>query len=163
MKKVLYIMLLLIPLVGFGQIKKIQTSIEENTIGSLPDRGLGVMELIKYESDSSTVYELLYKNLKYMDINDYSTFHFEDTGGDLNALYSMIIDGFTTQPKENKIRLDIGNGNTLILEYRSNFRIISMRFYHINKLGLDSWSQWLSKKQLIRLFDKNNLSKNTTK
>ena len=153
MKKTLYILLFL-PLLGFGQIKKIEKTFTEYKIGVLPDRGLGTMELIKYEADSLTSYNLLYKNLKYMNINDYSTISFRETGGDLQGLYSKIIDGFKTLPKDNEIRLDIGDGNTLILEYRSNFRIISMRFYHINKTGLHSWSQWLAKKQLIRLFDK---------
>ena len=69
MKKTLYILLFL-PLLGFGQIKKIEKTFTEYKIGVLPDRGLGTMELIKYEADSLTSYNLLYKNLKYMNINE---------------------------------------------------------------------------------------------
>tara|TARA_B110000459_G_C16419236_1_gene406680 strand:+ start:42 stop:512 length:471 start_codon:yes stop_codon:yes gene_type:complete len=155
MKKLLLI-LLCVPLIGLSQIKKIEKNWETIIVGKLPDRGLGTMKIIKETLIDGNIvaYSFMFKNCKYMEIKDVGSFSFIETDGDFEGLYSMIIDGYKILPKDNEIRLDIGDGNTLILEYKSDFGLKSMRFYHIDNNSIHSWSQWLIKKQMKKLFTK---------
>ena len=163
MKKLLLILLCL-PFIGFGQIKKIQNTLKRTEIGSI----LG-LKIIKYESESdkSISYNVFYKNLKYNVLDDASSFSFNETGNDFESLYSMIMDGFNFENKKplrkvalnyklyNEIILDIGSNQTLYLRYgKKGFAPIAFQFYLIDANGIESWSYWLSKKQINKLFGK---------
>jgi len=79
MKKLLLIFFCL-PILGLGQIKKINNtnSSTEIEIGRLADRlgVLGEMKLLKYNYHESkkVTYKVSFKNLKYMNLNQYSSF-----------------------------------------------------------------------------------------
>ena len=97
MKKLLLILLCL-PMIGFGQIKKIENTTTQKEIGKL-DNILGVTSITKYNKINSVDYKVYFRNCKYMELNVYSEFTFEETGSDLENLYSMIIDGFNFEKK----------------------------------------------------------------
>tara|TARA_B110000240_G_scaffold155938_1_gene173219 strand:+ start:182 stop:688 length:507 start_codon:yes stop_codon:yes gene_type:complete len=168
MKKLLLILLCL-PLIGFGQINRIETGNDKRTeIGSLSNV-LGDMKILKTVSEYSnlTTYNISYRNCKYMNINDYSEFTFNETGNDLENLYSMIIDEFDFEKKGvlykhalnykifNEIKIDIGKGRTLFLMYgKKGLAPITFKFLYKDESGNESWSQWLNKKQINKLFGK---------
>tara|TARA_B100001093_G_scaffold508406_1_gene570540 strand:+ start:38 stop:493 length:456 start_codon:yes stop_codon:yes gene_type:complete len=151
-------------MIGSGQIKKIENTLKSTEIGSI----LG-LKIIKYESksDKSISYNVVYKNLKYNVLNESSSFSFNETGDDFDNLYSMIMDGFNFENKKplrkvalnyklyNEIILDIGSNQTLFLRYgKKGFAPIAFQFYLIDANGIESWSYWLSKKQINKLFQK---------
>ena len=80
MKKLLLILLCL-PIIGFGQIKIIENTIKQKEIGKL-ENILGVMKIIKYDMQNSIEYKIVFRNLKYMESNVYSEFSFNETGKD---------------------------------------------------------------------------------
>jgi len=163
------LILLCLPLIGFGQINRIETGNDTKTeIGSLNNM-LGEMKILKTKSEYSnlTTYKISYRNCKYMNINDYSEFSFNETGNDLENLYSMIIEGFDFKNKGvlykhalnykifNEIIIDIGKGRTLFLMYgKKGFAPITFKFLYKDEFGAESWSQWLNKKQINKLFGK---------
>ena len=165
MKKLLLILLCL-PMIGLGQIKKIENTTTQNVIGKL-DNILGVMSITKYHRISSVDYKVYFRNLKYMELNVYSEFTFEETGSDFESLYSMIIDGFNFEKKGvlykhalnykiyNEIIIDIGNGRRVFLMYgKKGLAPITFKFLYKDEHGTESWSQWLNKKQINKLFGK---------
>ena len=85
MKKLL-IILLCLPFIGFGQIKRIENTTTQKEIGKL-DNILGVMKIIKYDRENSVEYKISFRNVKYMELNEYSEFNFYETGSDLEDLY----------------------------------------------------------------------------
>ena len=97
MKKLLLVLLCL-PMIGFGQIKKIENTTTQKEIGKLNNM-LGVMSITKYNRINSVDYKVYFRNLKYMELDVYSEFTFQETGNDLESLYSMIIDGFNFEKK----------------------------------------------------------------
>ena len=168
MKKLLLI-LLCVPLIGLGQIKKIEraeSKVTKSEIGSLSNI-LGEMKILKHESSGTIMYTIEYRNCKYMETVSYSEFDFFETGDDLDNLYSMIIEGFNFTNKEvlykhalnykiyNEIILDIGDEKTLFLLYgKKGFAPITFKFLYKDQYGTESWSQWLNKKQINKLFSK---------
>jgi hypothetical protein len=165
MKKLLLI-LLCAPMIGVGQIKKIENTTTQKEIGKL-DNILGVTSITKYNKNNSVNYKVYFRNCKYMELNVYSEFTFEETGGDFESLYSTIIDGFNFEEKGvlykhalnykiyNEIILDIGNGNRVFLIYgKKGFAPITFKFLYKDEHGAESWSQWLNKKQINKLFGK---------
>ena len=163
MRQILLIFIFL-PFFSFSQIKKIEKSSKRTEIGSIVG-----LKIIKNESefDNSISYNVVFSNLKYSQLNDVSSFSFNETGNDFNNLYSMIIEGFNfenTKPLRkvasnyklyNEITLDIGSNQTLYLRYgKKGLAPITFQFYLIDENGIDSWSYWLSKKQINKLFSK---------
>jgi hypothetical protein len=165
MKKLLLILLCL-PLIGFGQIKKIENTTTQKEIGKL-DNILGVMKIIEYDRENSVEYKIFFRNLKYMELNEYSEFSFYETGNDFDNLYSMIIEGFDFEDKGvlykhalnykiyNEIILDIGSDRRVFLMYgKKGFAPITFKFLYKDEYETESWSQWLNKKQINKLFGK---------
>ena len=165
MKKLLLILLCL-PMIGFGQIKKIENTTTQKEIGKL-DNILGVMSITKYNKINSVDYKVYFRNCKYMELNVYSEFTFEETGSDLENLYSMIIDGFNFEKKGvlykhalnykiyNEIIIDIGKERRVFLMYgKKGLAPITFKFLYKDEYGTESWSQWLNKKQINKLFGK---------
>lgn len=162
--KQISLILILLPFLSFGQIKKIENSLNRTEIGSIV--GLKIIKF-KSESDNSISYNVIYKNLKYNLLKDVSSFSFNETGNDFDNLYSMIIEGFNFENSKplrkvalnyklyNEIILDIGSNQTLYLRYgKKGLAPIAFQFYLIDENGVDSWSYWISKKQLNKLFSK---------
>ena len=165
MKKLLLILLCL-PMIGLGQIKRIENTTTQKKIGKL-DNILGVMSITKYNKINSVDYKVYFRNCKYMELNDYSEFTFEETGSDLESLYSMIIDGFNFEKKGvlykhalnykiyNEIIIDIGKERRVFLMYgKKGFAPITFKFLYKDEYGTESWSQWLNKKQINKFFGK---------
>lgn len=171
MKKLFYL-ILIIPFLSFGQITKVEREpVVENIIGSINDLGFGIgpMELVEITNSNNTTtkYRISYKNLKYMELSEYSSFNFYETGGDLEALYTLIMEGFDAPNEKvlykhalnykiyNEITVDIGEDGTIFLMYgKKGFAPITFKFLHKDKFGAESWSMWLSKKQINKLFGK---------
>jgi hypothetical protein len=172
MKKLLLIFFCL-PILGLGQIKKINNtnSSTEIEIGRLADRLgiLGEMKLLKYNYHESkkVTYKVSFKNLKYMNLNQYSSFEFIETGEDFESLYNMILEGFDLPKGEvlykhalnykiyHEILIDIGNDRVVYLMYgKKGFAPITFKFLYKDEYGVESWSLWLNKKQISKLFGK---------
>jgi hypothetical protein len=79
----------------------------------------------------------------------------------------MIIDGFNFEKKGvlykhalnykiyNEIIIDIGNGRRVFLMYgKKGLAPITFKFLYKDEHGTESWSQWLNKKQINKLFGK---------
>jgi|TARA_Y100000385_G_scaffold282351_1_gene336630 hypothetical protein len=166
MRKILLI-LIFIPFIGKGQIKMIEnTSSTQEIVGKL-ENALGVMKIFKYNKLSSIFYNVSFKNMKYMELNDYTEFTFEETSNDFESLYSMIIDGFNFENKGvlyehalnykiyNEIILDIGKGRRVYLMYgKKGLAPIAFKFLYKDENGIEGWSQWLRLKQINKLFGK---------
>ena len=165
MKKLLLI-LLCFPMIGFGQIKRIENTTTQKEIGSYSHL-LGVMKIIKYDRENSVEYKISFRNVKYMELNEYSDFTFEETGSDLENLYSMIMDGFDFEKKGvlykhalnykiyNEIIIDIGKERRVFLMYgKKGLAPITFKFLYKDEYGTESWSQWLNRKQINKLFGK---------
>ena len=165
MKKLLFILLAL-PMIGFGQIKRIENTSTQKEIGKL-DNILGVMKIVKHDRENSVEYKISFRNLKYMELNKYSEFNFNETGSDLENLYLMIMDGFDFEKKGvlykhalnykiyNEIIIDIGKERRVSLMYgKKGLAPITFKFLYNDENGTESWSQWLNRKQINKLFGK---------
>ena len=165
MKKLLLILLCL-PFIGFGQIKRIENTTTQKEIGKL-DNILGVMKIIKYDRENSVEYKISFRNVKYMELNEYSEFNFYETGSDLEDLYLMIMDGFDFEKKGvlykhalnykiyNEIIIDIGKERRVFLMYgKKGLAPITFKFLYKDEYGTESWSHWLNRKQINKLFGK---------
>jgi len=159
MKKLLLILLCL-PMIGFGQIQKVEKT--TTNVGSVVG-----LDINKIDTPNNVEYEVIFRNLKYVEINVISKFTFFETGSDFENLYSMIIDGYSFENTKvlykhalnykiyNEVTIDIGSNRTVSLLYgKKGFAPISFKFLYKDELGIESWSYWLSKKQINKLFGK---------
>ena len=142
--KNLLLLLLFVPLVSFGQIKKLDSKAE--LVGVAKNFGLEIASLSKISGEPD-YYFISYNNLKYEIISDRDSFGFKDEDGAFEYLYSSIINGYKNKSKNIEFELEEG---ILSVQYGGG----SFRFYFLNNAGVDSWTGYITKKQFSTLFGK---------
>lgn len=147
MKHLLF-MLLIIPVVGHGQIKQI-TLPELKKIGEVKYMGEFLAEIsYTVNTNNDTSYSLLFDNVKYTHIKDLVRVDFENSPGILDTLYNLLNNGF-----------DLDNGKQSNFYLGKDFISITsdkaMGIKFIKILALDKKGHfYLRKKQLNDLFGK---------
>ena len=126
---------------SFSQIKKIKdTSVM-----------IGKVQHISCKK-SNDLYTFTYNDHKFTHINDFKSFSLNEK--DFNDLFSVIMDGFKDNPKED---LEIETPNDiLVLGFSKNLGVASMNIIHfVNKNSeVAGLTRYLTKKQVIKLFGK---------
>jgi len=144
MKKLL-LLLLFIPLVSFGQIKKTDSS-KYILVGEAKVFGQTQVSLYK-DTGNPDYYFFSYINRKYKILTDADSFGFKDIDGAFDYLYDSILEGFKNKSKTVSFELEEG---TLIVKYGGG----SIQFYFTNKAGIDSFTGYMTKKAFSALFGK---------
>jgi hypothetical protein len=149
MKKLTLLLMLMVASVSFGQLKKVDVSKEaESEIGKIQPMGTPLM--MKLNKAGENVYIFTYRDAAFQTMDEYKKFVLVDTGSDLETLYQMIVEGFTTKPKD-----------PIVLELKDQFLYLSfdgktMRFHSSSDKKNESTSSSapFNKKQIDKLFGK---------
>ena len=121
MKKAFTVLVLLLITIGsYGQIKKIEVG-KSTLIGKIAPLGFLVVSLEKTESNNYLFY---YRDIGAAPLDIYKSFTFKETGNDLENLYNMIIEGFDSDSKE-PIVIAIPDG-TLTISYTKSLGVKSV-------------------------------------
>lgn len=150
--------MLMVASVSFAQIKKVDTSqIKETTeeIGKVELAGKLYIKLTKKDN----VYTFTYQDFEFKTLEMFRSFSFEETGSDLESLYTMIQEGMTTPPAED-IMLDLKD-NFVYLSFSKNMGAPVVRFSSSEKKPdakhTGSWN--LTRKEVDKLFGKSKKKK----
>lgn len=151
MKKIIFIALLLVSAVSFGQLKKVET-VKPEVIGKAQQLGAPLeAECTK----SGNVYTIRYKDSQFKTLEEYREFSFEDVDNTFEDLYATIEEGFKTMPKE-PIMLELPN-HFIWLSFEKFFGASVLRISSsTNKTGNSQVfiSNQMAKKQVEKLFGK---------
>lgn len=152
MKKVILFFAIAFCAIAFAQIK-IDNSPNSITIGKITAGSITLSK--KNDTELGDVYSICYNDAKFTKIDSFKCFGFIETGNDLDKFYNVIMEGFDSSPKEN-IKLDFPL-DKIELNFEKMMGIVSMRFNQFNKrTGIYSYSGFVTKKQIDKLFNKNN-------
>ncbi|MDC3314928.1 hypothetical protein OAV08_00995 [Flavobacteriaceae bacterium] len=143
MKKLL-LLLMFVPLMTIGQVKKMDSKAEE--VGVAKNFGVEIAKLSKVAGEPD-YYFFTYNNLKYDIITDVDSFGFKDIDGAFDYLYNGIVDVYKNKSKA--VEFELADG-MLSVQHQMG----AVRFYFINKAGVDSWTGYMTKKQMATLFGK---------
>ena len=143
MKKLL-LLLMFVPLMTIGQVKKMDSKAEE--VGVAINFGVEIAKLSKVAGEPD-YYFITYNNLKYNILTDVDSFGFKDIDGAFDYLYNGIVDVYKNKSKNVEFELSDG---TLSVQHQMG----TVRFYFVNKAGVESWTGYISKKQMATLFGK---------
>ena len=144
MKKLLLILLCL-PMIGFGQIGETTTITESIHVGY--NNNFTKLHSLSYyvNEDGTKRYMLHFRNMEYQHIDTYDSFSFNATDEELEYVYNF----FKEQMKNKQIKtLDIG-GNTISASKMGK----AVQISNIS-VGVPANYFWLLKKDLERLFGK---------
>lgn len=130
-----------------AQIQTIDESKEE-IIGEIKNLGSLSIRLTKKDN----IIYFTYSDAKYKKITDFKTFSFEDMDNALEEFYKNIIKALETG---EKITMKIPDG-TIVAFPQKSFGMKSVQIGHSNSAGVTGLSQFLTKKQLDKLFGKVN-------
>lgn len=148
MRKIILITTFLLSSFGFSQIKVVETS-KPIEIGKIAPMGSFLISIEKVDD----TYNISYRDMKFLQLTEIKSFSFKNDSA-FEDLYSMIIKGFETMPKDD-IMLELGN-DIVWLHYEKSFGVPVFRFGHAVDKNADviGFSQLLSKKQVMKLFGK---------
>lgn len=142
MKKIIMMMMLLIPMISLGQLE-VNEKVESVKIGEIRMVGTFYMSITK--SPEHDTYFFMYNNLKYVSITDIKGFYLPSTE-DFDELYKIIIDNL----HENKsLEIQLMNDEVLRLTFAKN----KIQFNVWNGVYL-SYSAYFNLKQINKLFGK---------
>jgi len=148
MKKIT-LFLILINCICFGQIKQLETT-KRNEIGKIAPMGVFIVSLEKIDN---SIYVFTYRDVQYSTINEYKHFSFDETGNDLENLYSIISNGFNDMPKE-PIMLEMKKGEYLFLNYTKMMGVKNVQFGVSTITQPNGYCRGLTKKEINKLFGK---------
>ena len=143
MKKLL-LLLMFVPLMTIGQVKKMDSKAEE--VGVAKNFGVEIAKLSKVAGEPD-YYFITYNNLKYNILTDVDSFGFKDIDGAFDYLYNGIVDVYKNKSKN--VEFELADG-TLSVQHQMG----TVRFYFVNKAGVESQTGYISKKQMATLFGK---------
>lgn len=105
---------------AYGQIQVIDIP-DEIAVGKVK-AGFKTLATLTYHltSSSDTIYKVNYKNMGYPhDENDYQSFSFSSTKGEINELYNVLKSFFAPNPKKQLI-IKIGQDDLYLKGMKSN-------------------------------------------
>ena len=143
MKSILFILFFAVSYSSFGPLDVVETK-KDSVIGEFRYLKSQLVELTLNEFG----YRFMYRNLEYQHISEYATFYI-DNETSLNQLYDLCVKKIEDKDKEST-RIDLGNGESLIISYMKP----AVRFYHYDKYGTLSTTQYMRIKNLKALFGK---------
>ncbi len=147
MKKL--ILLLLIPILSFGQIKKVNEDAKPVVIGQAKNftAVIATMNKIAGEPD---YYFVTFNNIKYEILTDVSSFGFFDVDGAFDYLYTAVAAAAKAGKKE--IDFDLKDGR-LSIDIVKALGVVNVQFRWIENNVL-SYSGYMTPKQYAKLFAK---------
>lgn len=145
MKVILSIILSFLMTYTYGQIQTVDDT-KEIEIGKVENLGSVSVKLTKV---NNTVY-FTYSDSRYKKINNLKTFSFEDTNNALNDFYNNVVKSLESG---EKITMKIPNGIIITLPHKS-FGMKSIQIGHSDSAGITGHTQFLTKKQVDKLFGK---------
>jgi|GEM_PF-2558558 len=145
MKNLILLLTIVLSSGSFAQIR-IEHPEKTEQIGKIM---AGLISLDK----TGDIYRICYDDAKFTKIRAFKCFSFQETGNDLDNLYSIISKGFEAGKKDD-IHLDLPD-DKVVLNFEKHFGIVSMRFSQLDKsTGIFGFSGYMTKKQVDRLFGK---------
>ena len=148
MKK-LIILLLFIPILSFGQIKKVDASAEPVVVGQAKNFTVVIATMNKIAGDPD-YYFVTFQNIKYQTITDVKSFGFLDVDGAFDYLYSAVAAAAKAGKKE--IDFDLKDGR-LSVDIAKALGVVNVQFRWIENTVL-SYSGYMTPKQYAKLFAK---------
>lgn len=151
MKKIILLLSFLISTVAFSQIKVLKN---ESLILVGKDNNV---ELYKKKNK----YTMSYQDTNVSNLNTFRSFYFHDLNKDFDTLYKLISDGFIDMPI-GEIQLELPQ-DIIGLNYARNYGQTTVQFVHYinkNKKYIGK-SQFLTKKQVDKIFGKDKLKPRT--
>tara|TARA_B100000963_G_C22133270_1_gene454243 strand:+ start:65 stop:535 length:471 start_codon:yes stop_codon:yes gene_type:complete len=148
MKK-LIILLLFIPILSFGQIKKVDESTEPVVVGQAKNFTVVIATMNKIAGDPD-YYFVTFNNIKYETLTDIKSFGFLDVDGAFDYLYSAVAAAAKAGKKE--IDFDLKDGR-LSIDIVKALGVVNVQFRWIENTVL-SYSGYMTPKQYAKLFAK---------
>lgn len=153
MKKIILLFTILFSISAFSQIKILKNDAltevgKENSVAL-------------YKKDKK--YTFNYQDVANANLNSFRSFYFFDLNKDFDQLYKLISDGFIDMPT-TEITMELPN-DIIGLNYGRNYGQVTVQFVHyINKnMKTVGKSQFLTKKQVDKIFGKDKVAANNTK
>lgn len=149
MKKLLSLTLLFIVLATNAQIKVVKATPKPVVIGKVGTPTFSTVEITK----NGDLVTFKYQNSNKPQIAEFKTFSFKDIDGALEGFYNVIIEGFTTLPKED-IEIELPN-EKVKLQYKTTMNVVNVKMkisYNNGEEGGATVS--LTKSAIDKLFGK---------
>ncbi len=147
MKKLLLI--LLVPILAIGQIKKVDESEKPVVIGKAKNLAAVIATMHKVSGEPD-YYFVTFDNIKYQHITDVKSFGFKDVDGAFDYLYSSVAAAAKERKKEIEFELEDGLLSVSIVKA---IGVINVQFNWFEN-GVLSASGYMTPKQYSALFDK---------
>lgn len=122
MKRLLLLLSLPIALKSTSQIQAVHEVPKDVVLGEVKVVGSLHSRLSYQVYDSDTIYTLLYLNAKYKVLTEYETIHFNNEGGTLDTLYSILKTFFSNEHKKEKdykVMFKLGDEQVMANSYRT--------------------------------------------
>lgn len=143
--------LFLIPTLSSAQINPVEEKDRDakiEKVGEAKKFGLWLADLTRIVTkESDTTYTIFFNNAKYTTITDVKKFSFNETGGDLEKLYQIIITGLENKEKK-EVDIPLKDGK-LTLVFTGKW--VSFRWF---SLGVLSYSAAMNNIHIKKLFGK---------
>lgn len=153
MKKISLLVVLLTTSAAFAQLKKVETPVGPpvEEIGKHQTWGAPLEAEI---TKTGSIYKLKYRDEQFKTMIEYCEFTFEDVDNTFNDLYTAIIEGFNTMPKD-PVNLELPD-YLISLNYSKSFSSPAVSISAVNKKNgiRHCSSNYMSKKQIDKLFGK---------
>ena len=153
MKKIIILFTILFSITAYSQIKILKNDAltevgKENSVAL-------------YKKDKK--YTFNYQDVANANLNSFRSFYFFDLNKDFDQLYKLISDGFIDMPT-NEITMELPN-DIIGLNYGKNYGQVTVQFIHyINKnRKYVEKRQFLTKKQVDKIFGKDKVANNNAK
>jgi len=147
MKKLLIVLLL--PTLTIGQIKKVDESEKPVVIGKAKNIAAVIATMHKVSGEPD-YYFVTFNNIKYQQIIDVKSFGFKDVDGAFDYLYSSV--AAAAKERKNEIEFELEDGRLTVLIVRA-IGVINVQFNWFEH-GVLSYSGYMTPKQYSALFDK---------
>lgn len=121
MKKLLSLTLLFIAFATTAQIKVVKAAPKPVVIGKVGTPTFSTVEITK----NGDLVKFKYQNSNKPQIAEFKTFSFKDIDGALEGFYNVIIEGFTTLPKED-IEIELPN-EKVRLQYKTAMNVVNVK------------------------------------
>lgn len=152
MKKVLIVGLFFLSIhnISLAQIKVIEKKSEPcKDVGKVKALFTPIIEMKKCGEE----YQVLFKDIKFQQIEEWKSFSFKDVDNAYDNLYKMIIDGFDNPPEES-IMLELPH-EYVWLNYTKNLGVTSFQFgVSVSKSSVIGFSPYMTRRQVDKLFGK---------
>lgn len=121
MKKLLSLAMLCFVFTTTAQIKVTKTELKTVVIGKVGTPTLTTVEITK----TGDLVTFKYQNNNKPQVAEFKTFSFKDVDGALEGFYNVIIEGFTTLPKED-ISIELPT-ETVKLQYTKAMNVVNVK------------------------------------